>query len=160
MIDSHLRRREGSRTLGHLLRSNPRRPGPRRVTRPRTVGFGKAYPEFWINLREGLPPVAPKSGLHICLAGEDDRRGRCVSRRSAVRRRRIRRRRAPARTTACATTRPLSSIPTATASKRRRFRLNNLRASARCPARAAFPPRRSGPPPISASAEHPRPGRP
>jgi catechol 2,3-dioxygenase-like lactoylglutathione lyase family enzyme len=37
------------------------------VTRPRTVGFGKAYPEFWINLREGLPRVVPESGVHICL---------------------------------------------------------------------------------------------
>jgi len=39
----------------------------RLVTRPRTVGFGKAYPEFWINLRESMPPVAPESGVHICL---------------------------------------------------------------------------------------------
>lgn len=39
----------------------------RLVTRPRTVGFGKAYPEFWINLREGMPRVAPGSGAHICL---------------------------------------------------------------------------------------------
>lgn len=39
----------------------------RLVTRPRTVGFGKAYPEFWINLREGMPAVAPESGVHICL---------------------------------------------------------------------------------------------
>jgi catechol 2,3-dioxygenase-like lactoylglutathione lyase family enzyme len=37
------------------------------VTRPRTVGFGKSYPEFWINLREGVPRVAPESGVHICL---------------------------------------------------------------------------------------------
>jgi catechol 2,3-dioxygenase-like lactoylglutathione lyase family enzyme len=37
------------------------------VTRPRTVGFGKSYPEFWINLREGMPCVAPESGVHICL---------------------------------------------------------------------------------------------
>jgi catechol 2,3-dioxygenase-like lactoylglutathione lyase family enzyme len=37
------------------------------VTRPRTVGFGKSYPEFWINLREGLPRVTPGSGVHICL---------------------------------------------------------------------------------------------
>jgi catechol 2,3-dioxygenase-like lactoylglutathione lyase family enzyme len=37
------------------------------VTRPRTVGFGKSYPEFWINLREGMPRVAPESGVHICL---------------------------------------------------------------------------------------------
>ncbi|MEY9183976.1 catechol 2,3-dioxygenase-like lactoylglutathione lyase family enzyme [Bradyrhizobium sp. USDA 326] len=39
----------------------------RLVTRPRMVGFGKAYPEFWINLREAMLPVAPESGVHICL---------------------------------------------------------------------------------------------
>ena len=39
----------------------------RLVTRPATIGFGKAYPEFWINLREGMPRVAPGSGAHICL---------------------------------------------------------------------------------------------
>jgi catechol 2,3-dioxygenase-like lactoylglutathione lyase family enzyme len=37
------------------------------VTRPRTIGFGKAYPEFWINLREGMQHVTPESGVHICL---------------------------------------------------------------------------------------------
>ena len=37
------------------------------VTRPGTIGFGKAYPEFWINLRAGMTPVAPESGVHICL---------------------------------------------------------------------------------------------
>ncbi|MCK1410851.1 VOC family protein [Bradyrhizobium sp. 76] len=37
------------------------------VTRPRTIGFGKAYPEFWINLREGMPHVTSESGVHICL---------------------------------------------------------------------------------------------
>ena len=48
----------------------------RLVTRPGTVGFGKNYPEFWINLRAGMSPVAPESGCHICLraksAGEVD----------------------------------------------------------------------------------------
>ena len=39
----------------------------RLVTRPNTVGFGKNYPEFWINLRKGMAPVAPESGVHICL---------------------------------------------------------------------------------------------
>ena len=39
----------------------------RLVARPRTIGFGKAYPEFWINLREGMAPVSPESGVHICL---------------------------------------------------------------------------------------------
>jgi len=37
------------------------------VTRPATIGFGKAYPEFWINLRAGMPPVPHESGTHICL---------------------------------------------------------------------------------------------
>ena len=32
-----------------------------------TIGFGKTYPEFWINLRAGMAPVAPESGVHICL---------------------------------------------------------------------------------------------
>ncbi len=39
----------------------------RLVTRPRTIGFGKTYPEFWINLRDGMARVAPESGVHICL---------------------------------------------------------------------------------------------
>jgi len=39
----------------------------RLVTRPATIGFGKSYPEFWINLRAGMPKVAPGSGTHICL---------------------------------------------------------------------------------------------
>jgi catechol 2,3-dioxygenase-like lactoylglutathione lyase family enzyme len=37
------------------------------VTRPATIGFGKAYPEFWINLRTGMPPISPESGVHIGL---------------------------------------------------------------------------------------------
>ena len=39
----------------------------RLVTRPATIGFGKNYPEFWINLRAAMAPVAPESGAHICL---------------------------------------------------------------------------------------------
>jgi catechol 2,3-dioxygenase-like lactoylglutathione lyase family enzyme len=39
----------------------------RLVSRPATVGFGKTYPEFWINLRTGMAKVAPESGVHICL---------------------------------------------------------------------------------------------
>jgi len=39
----------------------------RLVTRPTTIGFGKTYPEFWINLREGMAKVAQESGTHICL---------------------------------------------------------------------------------------------
>ena len=39
----------------------------RLVMRPTTVGYGKSYPEFWINLRANMKPVEPESGTHICL---------------------------------------------------------------------------------------------
>src|SRR5262249_14284702 len=39
----------------------------RLVTRPATIGFGKSYPEFWINLRAGMAPVEQGSGVHIAL---------------------------------------------------------------------------------------------
>jgi len=35
--------------------------------RPATVGFGKKYPEFWINLRSDGTPVLPGSGAHVCF---------------------------------------------------------------------------------------------
>ena len=31
------------------------------------IGYGKKYPEFWINSRPKMPPVAEDSGVHICL---------------------------------------------------------------------------------------------
>jgi catechol 2,3-dioxygenase-like lactoylglutathione lyase family enzyme len=37
------------------------------VTRPAMVGFGKSYPQVWINLRRGMSPLASDSGVHICL---------------------------------------------------------------------------------------------
>ena len=39
----------------------------RLVSRPATIGFGKTYPEFWINLRAGMEPMPPHNGTHICL---------------------------------------------------------------------------------------------
>jgi catechol 2,3-dioxygenase-like lactoylglutathione lyase family enzyme len=39
----------------------------RLVTRPATIGFGKSYPEFWINLRTDMAEVKSGSGVHICL---------------------------------------------------------------------------------------------
>ncbi len=39
----------------------------RLVARPATIGFGKNYPEFWINLRDRMAPVVSESGVHICL---------------------------------------------------------------------------------------------
>jgi catechol 2,3-dioxygenase-like lactoylglutathione lyase family enzyme len=35
--------------------------------RPGTVGFGKRYAEFWINLRSSSLPLAPSSGTHVAL---------------------------------------------------------------------------------------------
>jgi len=32
-----------------------------------TVGFGKAYSEFWINARPEMNPVPSRSGAHVCL---------------------------------------------------------------------------------------------
>jgi len=42
------------------------------ITREATVGFGKRYPEFWINLREGLAPQPQSTGIHICLRTRDE----------------------------------------------------------------------------------------
>ena len=35
------------------------------------VGFGKKYPEFWINRREAMDRVADDSGVHVCLRARD-----------------------------------------------------------------------------------------
>jgi catechol 2,3-dioxygenase-like lactoylglutathione lyase family enzyme len=37
------------------------------VVRPRTIGFGKTYPEFWLNLRATMAPIAADSGGHVAL---------------------------------------------------------------------------------------------
>ena len=34
---------------------------------PATVGFGKKYPEFWLNQRGGLTRQPETTGIHICL---------------------------------------------------------------------------------------------
>ncbi len=31
------------------------------------IGYGKKYPEFWINRRADMAPVAADSGAHVCL---------------------------------------------------------------------------------------------
>jgi catechol 2,3-dioxygenase-like lactoylglutathione lyase family enzyme len=35
--------------------------------RPATIGFGKRYPEFWLNRRPAMATVAADSGVHVCL---------------------------------------------------------------------------------------------
>lgn len=37
------------------------------VVREKTVGFGKRYPEFWINARPAMAAVDEACGTHICL---------------------------------------------------------------------------------------------
>src|SRR5258707_13962377 len=36
-------------------------------SRPATVGFGKKYSEFWINLRGDMTPAPATSGAHVCF---------------------------------------------------------------------------------------------
>jgi catechol 2,3-dioxygenase-like lactoylglutathione lyase family enzyme len=35
------------------------------------IGFGKKYPDFWINKRSAMDRVASDSGVHICLRAPD-----------------------------------------------------------------------------------------
>ena len=34
---------------------------------PTTVGFGKTYPEFWLNERRAMAPLPPNNGVHVSL---------------------------------------------------------------------------------------------
>jgi len=34
---------------------------------PTASGFGKAYPEFWINERKNMPNARADGGMHVCL---------------------------------------------------------------------------------------------
>ncbi|RYF95212.1 MAG: VOC family protein [Caulobacteraceae bacterium] len=43
----------------------------RLVERAASVGFGKRYPEVWLNHRPGRGPEPGDSGLHICLRARD-----------------------------------------------------------------------------------------
>ena len=38
---------------------------------PKTVGFGKTYPEFWINERAQQKPLPEDAGAHIALRAPD-----------------------------------------------------------------------------------------
>ena len=41
------------------------------VTRDATAGFGKRYPEFWLNARSDAP-IDADTGAHICLRAPDE----------------------------------------------------------------------------------------
>jgi catechol 2,3-dioxygenase-like lactoylglutathione lyase family enzyme len=36
-------------------------------TWPASTGFGKSYPEFWLNHRPGMAAIGADSGVHICV---------------------------------------------------------------------------------------------
>jgi catechol 2,3-dioxygenase-like lactoylglutathione lyase family enzyme len=40
-------------------------------TEPDTLGFGKRYPEFWLNHRPGMVRAPADSGHHVCLRAAD-----------------------------------------------------------------------------------------
>ena len=44
----------------------------RMVERPATVGFGKRFPEIWINHRPGMTRADPDPGHHACLRASSD----------------------------------------------------------------------------------------
>jgi len=44
----------------------------RLVERAATVGFGKRYPEFWLNLRPAMAAVPEDHGSHVCLRAPDE----------------------------------------------------------------------------------------
>jgi catechol 2,3-dioxygenase-like lactoylglutathione lyase family enzyme len=35
--------------------------------RPATIGFGKRYPEFWLNHRPAMAAVPADTGVHVCV---------------------------------------------------------------------------------------------
>jgi catechol 2,3-dioxygenase-like lactoylglutathione lyase family enzyme len=35
--------------------------------RPATIGFGKRYPEFWLNHRPSMASVPADTGAHVCV---------------------------------------------------------------------------------------------
>ncbi len=86
--------------------------------RPATVGFGKTYPEFWVNLRAGMAPIGADNGAHVGLrvrsaALVDAFHAAALAAGGASEGRR-----GCARGTATATMPPSSAISMATASKR------------------------------------------
>ena len=43
----------------------------RLVERSATIGFGKRYPEFWLNARPDMAALPENNGHHICLRAVD-----------------------------------------------------------------------------------------
>ena len=43
----------------------------RMIVRPATIGYGKKYPDFWLNERRNMSPADPDNGTHTCLRAPD-----------------------------------------------------------------------------------------
>jgi catechol 2,3-dioxygenase-like lactoylglutathione lyase family enzyme len=43
----------------------------RMIVRPTTIGYGKRYPEFWLNERRAMMVVDVESGAHVALRAPD-----------------------------------------------------------------------------------------
>lgn len=41
------------------------------IVRATTIGFGKKYPDFWINHRPDMTAPDPAGGVHVCLRAPD-----------------------------------------------------------------------------------------
>ncbi|MBM3529268.1 MAG: VOC family protein [Alphaproteobacteria bacterium] len=41
------------------------------IVRATTVGFGKKYPDFWLNERRSMRAADADSGVHVCLRAPD-----------------------------------------------------------------------------------------
>ena len=93
------------------------------VTRPGTIGFGKKYPEFWLNERRAMTPVDADTGNHICLRASSAEAVQAFHE-TALKFPTECRVRAPARSRA--TTRRSFAIPKATRSRRRRSRAGRV----------------------------------
>lgn len=47
--------------------------GMRRIAdRPTTIGYGKRYPEYWLNARPDMAPIPEDTGVHICLRARSE----------------------------------------------------------------------------------------
>ncbi|MBO0334660.1 VOC family protein [Sneathiella sp. CAU 1612] len=44
----------------------------RLADRPETIGYGKKFPEFWINARPDMAPVPADTGVHIALRARSE----------------------------------------------------------------------------------------
>jgi catechol 2,3-dioxygenase-like lactoylglutathione lyase family enzyme len=42
------------------------------IARAATIGFGKKYPDFWINVRPNMATPDPDGGVHICLRAPNE----------------------------------------------------------------------------------------